>query len=55
MDARVIQRNLGGCPGSQQSVMSMALGAAGSALPVYLGNVYPSQVSDGVEDYSFPY
>lgn len=49
MDARVIQRNLGGCPGSQQSVMSTALGAACSALPVHSGNICPSWVSDEVE------
>ena len=42
---------LGDCPGSQQSVISTVLEAACSVLPVYADKIYPSQVSDGVEDY----
>lgn len=42
---------LGDYPGKQQSlVISIVLEDAWSVFPVYSGNIYPSLVSDGVED-----
>ena len=51
MDAPMLQRNRGWL--SRQpavSVLSVVLEVAYSALPVYSGSIYPSQVSNGVED-----
>lgn len=50
MNVPGIQRNLGWlCRQPAVSVISPALEGACSALPVYSGHRYPSQVSDGVE------
>lgn len=49
MGAPTLQRSLGKLLGI--SAICIVLEAACSALPVCLGNIYPFQVSDGVEDY----
>jgi hypothetical protein len=51
-DAPVLKRNLVWL--SRQpavSIISAVLETACSALPVFSGSIYPSQISDGVEDY----
>jgi hypothetical protein len=51
MNAPTLQRTLGGLSGQPVvSVMSVAVEAAGSALPVSSGNTYTSQVSPVAED-----
>lgn len=52
MDGPSHRGTLNDYPGSQQSVMSLDLEAACSALVIYLSNIYSSQVSEGVEDWT---